>query len=126
QWKGDVALDRHVRKQRIALKHHAHRPAFGRTLREVLPVEQDTTAVRKIEAGDHPQQRGLPATGRPEKGEELCSIDVDADVVDCGEIAEAAGDVLYLEQRHCGRSRLRRRSADCSKMELLQTPANSQ
>jgi hypothetical protein len=25
-------------------------------------------------------------------------------LIDCGEVAETAGDVLEVEQRHCGRS----------------------
>ena len=93
----DIALDRHVREQRVALEHHAHRAPLRRAVGEILAVEQDATAVGHVEAGDHAQQRGLAATRRTEKGEELAGLDADADVVDRGEIAETAGDVLDLE-----------------------------
>src|SRR5437773_1576636 len=111
-----IAFDCHVREKSVALEHHAHRPPFGWTVDKILAFEQDPAAVGQVEAGDHSQQCRLAAAGRAEKGEEFASLDADADVVDCGEIAEAAGDVLDLEQRHCGREHIRRRSADCSKM----------
>ena len=96
----DVAFDRHVREERIALEHHPHGPALRGAPGEVLAVQQDAAAVGNIEAGDHAQQRRLAATRGPEQGEKLSGFDADTDIVDCGEIAEAAGDVLDLEQRH--------------------------
>src|SRR5205807_10660933 len=67
---------------------------------EVLAVQQYAAAIGEVEAGDHAQQRRLAAARGAEQGEKLAGFDADADVVDCGEIAEAAGDVLDFEQRH--------------------------
>ena len=96
----DVALDGHMREKRVALEHHPHRPPLRRPAGEVLAVQHDAAGIGNVEARDHPQQRGLAATRGPEKGEELAGVDADADVVDRGEVAETAGDVLDVEQRH--------------------------
>ena len=40
-----------------------------------LAVEQDAPARRQLEAGDHPQRRGLARAGRPEHREELAVAD---------------------------------------------------
>ncbi len=100
QRKRDVALDRHVREQRVALEHRAHRARFGRAAGEVLAVEQDAARVGKVEARDHPQQRRLAAAGRTEQREEFAGLDREADVVDGREVAETPRDTLYVEQRH--------------------------
>ena len=90
-------------KQRVALEHGAHGSRFGRRVGEVLSAQKNASAVRQIEARDHPQKRGLPATGRPEQRKKFAGLDRKGDVVDGSEIAEAAGDALDLEQRHRGR-----------------------
>ena len=43
---------------------------------------------RRLEAGQHAQQRGLAAARAAEQREELALEDVEADIVDGGEIAE--------------------------------------
>ena len=96
----DIAFDGHMREQRVALEHHPHRPPLRRPAGEVLAVQQHAAAIGEVEAGDHAQQRRLAAARGAEQGEKLAGFDADADVVDCGEIAEAAGDVLDFEQRH--------------------------
>ena len=96
---------RHVREERIALENGAHRPLLRRTLRQVLAVEENATAVRQVETRDHAQESGLAAAGGSEQGEEFARLDGDADLVDRREVAETAGDVLNLEQRHRRRNR---------------------
>ena len=58
----DVALDGHVREERVALEHRAHRPRLRRPADEVLAVQHDAPAVGKVEPGNHPQERRLAAT----------------------------------------------------------------
>ena len=79
----DIAFDRHVWKERVALEHHPHRPALRRAPREVFAVQQDAAAIGEVEAGDHAQQRRLAATRGPEQREELSGLDVEADIVHC-------------------------------------------
>ena len=115
QWKRNVALHRHMRKQRIALEYRAYRPFFGRPLGEVHAVEHDAPAIGQVESCNHAQQGGLAAAGGPEQREKLAGFDVDADAVDRGELAEPARHVLDFEQRHRGRTRPVQKMADCSK-----------
>ncbi len=86
-----------MRKQRVALEHRAHRARLRRPAGQILAVEQDAAAVRQIEAGDHAQQRRLAAAGGPEQREEFAGLDGEAHVVDGGEVAEAARDILDFE-----------------------------
>jgi hypothetical protein len=86
-----------VRKQRVALEHGTHRPVFGGAVREVVAVQENAPAIRQVEAGDHPQQRGLAATGGAEQREEFACLDREVDAIDGREIAKTARDVLNLE-----------------------------
>ena len=100
--KGDVAFDRHVREQCVALEHRAHGTLFGRPPRQVLAIEEDAAAVRQVEAGDHPQESRLAAAGGPEQREELSGLDPEAHAVDGCEVAETTRHFADLEERHRG------------------------
>ena len=91
-----------MREQGVALEDGAYRPLLGRPVGKVLAVEQYAPAVGEIETGDHAQQRRLSTPGGAEQGEEFPRLDGDADLIDRGEVAETAADVLDLEQRHRG------------------------
>ncbi len=82
QAEGDVVEHREMREERVALEHHVHRPLVGRQPGEVLAVERDRSRGRRLEAGEHAQQRRLAAARRAEQGEDLALGDVDRDVVD--------------------------------------------
>ena len=75
----------------------------GGTARDVLAVEQDAALVRRLEAGEQAQQRGLAAAGRAEQREELALEDVERQAVDRGDAAEALADGLEPHQRPRGR-----------------------
>ena len=49
----------------------------GGTRVEILAVEQHAARVRRLEAGQQPQQRGLAAAGRPEQREEFALLDIE-------------------------------------------------
>ena len=49
---------------------------------------------RRLEAGQHAQERGLAAARGAEQREELALVDVEADIVDRVDVAELLGDVL--------------------------------
>ena len=61
QPEGDIVAHRQMRKQRVVLEHHVDRPLMRQHMRDVAAVEQDAALVRRLEAGQHPQQRGLAA-----------------------------------------------------------------
>ena len=50
--------------------------------------------VRVLQAGDAAQQGGLAATGRPQQGQECARFDGQADIVDCGHVAETFGEIF--------------------------------
>ena len=54
----------------------------GRRLGDVDAVDQDLTAARPLEPGEHAQGRGLAASGRAEQREELTRLDLQIDSVD--------------------------------------------
>ena len=78
----DVLRHGLVRKQRVALEHHAE-PAVARL--EVVDhaaVDPDLARGRILEAGDHAQRRGLAAAGGADEHDELAVLDREVDVLD--------------------------------------------
>ena len=73
----DVVAHVEMRKQRIVLEHHVDRTLVRQHLRDVLAVEQDAAVVRRLEAGQHPQQRGLAAAARAQQREKLAGPDIE-------------------------------------------------
>jgi len=61
QREGDVLRHRHVRKKRVALEDGMHRSLLGRDAGQWLAVEQQFTAIRFVETGDHAQDGRLAA-----------------------------------------------------------------
>src|SRR3954453_20152968 len=96
---GDVAFDREVRKQRIALKHHVDRPPIGRHPGNILPIEQDASLVRRLEAGELAQQCGLATPRRAEQGEEFAAKDIDRHLLNRGDTGEALAHAVKTHQR---------------------------
>ncbi len=95
----DVSGDGQVRKQRVALEHHVDRPPVRRPVRDVFAVEQDAPLVRPLEPGQHPEQRGLAASRRPQQREKLMLVDIERQPVDCRHRAEALADRIEAHQR---------------------------
>ena len=69
-------------------------PAFER-----LAEQQRLAFARRQQAGQHFHRRGLAAAVRAEKAEDLAALDGEADAVDRGEVAEAAGQVAGDDDR---------------------------
>jgi hypothetical protein len=88
QTEGDVVDHGHVREERVLLEDGVHVALVGRHPGHVHTLEQDATRRRLLEAGDHLQQRGLAATGRPEQREELTLVDREVGAVHGHEVAE--------------------------------------
>src|SRR6202167_2612914 len=99
QSEGDVGLDVKVREQRIALKHHIHRPPIGRDRRKIDFVKHDAAGIGPLEARDQTQQRGLAAARRAEQREKLAFIDVERKLIDDSGTAESLGQRFDAQQR---------------------------
>ena len=68
----DIVGNGQMREQRTVLRHHANTAPVRRNedafVGESLSIEHDAPAIRRLEAGDEPQQGGLAAAGRPDDG----------------------------------------------------------
>ncbi len=93
-----VVVDRHVRKQGVLLEHHVDAAPVRRRVGDVLAVQQDAARVRRLEPGDHPQRRGLPASRRAEQREELTVPDAEVELVDGGVAPEPLADALERDR----------------------------
>ena len=71
-------------------------------LRDVLAVEQDAALVRRLEAGEHPQQRGLAATAGTEQREKLPGPDVERQPIHRPDRAELLHHRVDAQQRNVG------------------------
>jgi hypothetical protein len=87
-----------MREERVALEHHVHRPRVRRQAGEVTSLEGDRPRGRRLEPGEHAQQRRLAAAGGAEQGEHLALGDVDGDVVDGAVAVEVLDDVPDLQE----------------------------
>ena len=106
----DVVADGHVREQRVVLEDGVDVTVERRDRGHVLAVEQDAARGRQLEAGDHPERRGLARPRRTEHREELAVADVEVDAVDGDDVAEpllhaleAHGDGRGLARCRVGR-----------------------
>ena len=93
----DVLGDRAMRKQRVVLENGVHLTVERRGVGDVGPIQQDRSRRHILEAGDHPQNRGLAGSGRAEHRKELALPDVDAEVVHGGEVTEPLADSAYRD-----------------------------
>ena len=96
----DVLLCAHVREEAVRLENHAHVTVVGRRTCDVFSVDHDRTAIRTVETGDEAERRRLPASRRPEQGEELSLFHGDVDPVERDHWAERPPQLFQFEIRH--------------------------
>src|SRR5262245_1966010 len=113
QWKGHVALDRHVGEQRVVLEDDTDVALVRLAARQILAAELDDAAGRLLEAGDHHERRRLSGAARAEQGEELALRDVETDPVD-GVDAAVVGLHEIFELEICQRQALARGTMSAS------------
>lgn len=97
---GHVFGDSVVREDRVVLKHHAGVAAMRGQGIDAPVVERNRAGFDIDEAGDHAQQRRLPAARRPKQREQLAMPDVERDVVHGPHRAEGAGQVFNPDPGH--------------------------
>ena len=100
QREGQVLAHVHVRVEREELEHEGN-VALGRAqVGHVLAIEQDLAGGRDLQAGDHPQRRGLAAARRAEQHEELAVVHRQVGVVHRDEVAKGLVQVLDADLGH--------------------------
>ena len=87
QRKGNVLLDRHMRKQRIALEDHAEGALFGGDGGDIRAVLAKRPRCRRLEAGQDHQEGAFARAGGAEKCQELTGADGQRDIAQGMEIA---------------------------------------
>src|SRR5438067_225037 len=101
----EVGLD----QRRVAL-HLARRgardpaadDAVRRRAQQAAPVEDDLAVVRPVEPRDQVEDRRLAGAVRPDQPDDLALTDVERDVVDGNDPAEAPRQLLDRKQGHGG------------------------
>jgi hypothetical protein len=71
---GDVVGNRHVGKERVALKDGVHFAPVGRESCHIGSANHDPAHAGLLESGNQPQGGGLAASTRAEEGEEDASL----------------------------------------------------
>jgi len=99
QRKFHIFAHRAVREKRQRLEHHAGGTVVRRHVVDALAAQQDIAAGWLVHAGQHPDHRRLAAPGRPDDGEQLTFDDIQAKIVDGGEVTEFLDDVLQFQDR---------------------------
>jgi hypothetical protein len=94
---GDVALDSHVREQRIALENGVHVPPIRRKVSDITAADLNPANVRTHEAADDSQSSGLPTSAWTEDRKKFALPDVQRQVVDCTECPIALRDAIEVD-----------------------------
>ena len=94
---GHVVQHVHVREQGVVLENRVDVSLMRRHASGFRPMDADGTAAGLFEARYQPQARGLARARGPEQGEKFPFGDVDADLVDCLDLAEGAGNLGELD-----------------------------
>ena len=99
----DVRRHRQVREEGVVLEHHPHAPLLRRHPRAVpgdaASGDVDRAGVRRLEAGDQPQERRLAAPGRAEQRDELAAIGAQRGVDDRRRRPEPLRHALGMDHR---------------------------
>src|SRR6516164_11155115 len=101
----DILPHGHLREQRCELKgagDAALADARGREPRDVLAGETYAALTRLQHPGYEVKQGRFAGAVRTDHGAHLALLDPHRYVVDCDEAAEAAGQLIKLQQRHGG------------------------
>src|SRR5205085_5943057 len=92
----DVFAHRHVRENGVVRKHEPDIAAIRRHVVDALAGDPHLATVMADKTRHSAQERGLAATGRSQKGEELARLDVEIDVVKRLHAREALAEMPKL------------------------------
>ena len=96
----DIVSHREVGKERVGLEDDAEVALGRRQARDVPALLLDRAGGLRIKAGDGTQQGGLAAARRPQEADELALRDIERDVAEGGDVAEALVEVTDLQIAH--------------------------
>ena len=94
---GDVAAHGEVLEGGVVLEDEADPTLLRNDAGHVLVADHHAPGVGRLEPRDDPQERRLAAAARPQQGRERAVRNLDTDVVERREVAEALRDVLGVD-----------------------------
>ena len=120
---GDIFQHRHVREQRVILKHGIHVALIRRQVGGFLAVDANRAGSELFKAGDQAQAGGFARAGRPEHGEEFPVLNVDGYPIHGANIAESPRNIDELHGNgHDLHSKNQMTSADWATTRNLTRP----
>jgi hypothetical protein len=96
----DVVGHAHVPERRVVLEHEPDVPLLGRQPGRVVALDLDGALIRQLEPRDDPQQRRLATAAGAEQRGQLTGRDLQVDVGERDEVAEALADATNVDA-HC-------------------------
>ena len=83
QAKCNIIIHRHIPEKSIILEHKSNASLAGRHIIDHSSVDDDLTAVRLLQTGDHTENRSFSASAGPQKTDQLPLFDTKAYVIRC-------------------------------------------
>ena len=83
QAKRNIIIHRHIPEKSIILEHKSNASLAGRHIIDHSSVNDDLTAVRLLQTGDHTENRSFSASAGPQKTDQLPLFDTKAYVIRC-------------------------------------------
>jgi hypothetical protein len=84
----------------VVLEHHGDVPVLRLGLVDDTAVDPDRSVGKILQAGDHPQGRGLSTAGRTDENDELAVIHMKIDAMDGRCPAISLDDAVKCDGRH--------------------------
>src|SRR5690606_16102773 len=108
--KGDVAKDVEVGPEGVALEHHPGLAPVRRQAGDLVLVEVNGARVGEMQTGDGAQQGCLAAAGGAEEEKKLPGRDVEVEMIEGDDVAEAFHKAADADRYHgrSGCNRIRR------------------
>ena len=122
----DVLEHRHRREELDVLERSrdaAPDDPVRRRAEQALAVERDLAGLRAVEASDHVEGSRLAGAVRADQAGDLALLHLERDVVQRDDAAEAARDVLQLEERHQARPWTRSRRRPSTRSPFARRPS---
>ena len=94
---GDVLRHRHMRKERVALEHHAEGARLGAAQRDVLALAHQAAGGRLLEAGHDHEESRLAGAGGAEQGQKFAAADIERHIFKRLERPEGLSDADRLK-----------------------------
>src|SRR6185369_16202385 len=93
----DVFGDRHVRIERVTLKHHRQVAMLRGYIVNTFAVDQNIARGDRLETGKHSQSRSLAATGWTKQHDEFAVVDLQRQIVDDARAAKCLTYILEFD-----------------------------